>query len=551
MSRRRQVQHGGFCRPEVAAFLRHHQGQRVDLGAGYAIEVWRRYFIGFDVPAGTPYRCARSFQLYEQRVAKCIWQCAPHGATERRHEQALMARLSNRAQRWAAEQQQAAPQPSSGEARPKDTDQVAAVSETPGDGQLHGGDGASGEVPDSPARGGAPCAAATLRDPANAVEEGGASCAPAQLPSHPGCGLDSAALAAPGQAEHANAPDQPPTQAAGSDARSVDGATVESPDACGASQHAEMHEPTQPATAAAAVGTDGHAVELPPPPDAETVPVPSVGGSEEGEPARAAEVRNALRAARHLARQAAAPSTAAREQHGGVYGTLRGVPIDRAILARARRALSRLVHDGEDAAGPRWDSRRIAVRTAGYLQPWRVDDRRLEAGRPALLILPDVSGSMSAFASEVCRLAVALGALPGADVLVVAHSNGYPEEALRNGRPVRVDQLFGPRARQSNEELVPQYRQLIARYGVRAVVAAADWDASWLYRALVEPARGYRPVQLYWLDVWSSSNIGRRVVPFPPRYNPADWPVDACRRVRYAFGCASAEDAVRALEAMC
>jgi hypothetical protein len=194
---------------------------------------------------------------------------------------------------------------------------------------------------------------------------------------------------------------------------------------------------------------------------------------------------------------------------------------------------------GEGEPGPRWRASRVAAKVAGYLRPWTVDDRREEFGRPAILVLADVSGSMSAVADEVLRLADAVRTLgvAGAEVVAVAHSNGYPAEwAVGRGRietAPAVDEAAAFR----------WYADLVRRYQVAAVIAAGDWDAEWLYRALA--AMG---IELIWLDPWSGRKLGPTCVPFPPRHTVVEWPATLAVRVRYAFGVGSAEDAVDAIE---
>jgi len=77
------------------------------------------------------------------------------------------------------------------------------------------------------------------------------------------------------------------------------------------------------------------------------------------------------------------------------------------MIARARRAFRRMLLGGETKPGPRWNARAVATTTTGYLRSWTVSDRRRESGRPALLILPDVSGSMGRLLSNFVAFAVA------------------------------------------------------------------------------------------------------------------------------------------------
>jgi len=214
-------------------------------------------------------------------------------------------------------------------------------------------------------------------------------------------------------------------------------------------------------------------------------------------------------------------------QHGGVFAQFADVELDRAMIARARRAFRRMLLGGETKPGPRWNARAVATKTAGYLRSWTVDDRRRESGRPALLILPDVSGSMGRLARSVIAFAVACyGTLSEGDIVCVSHSNAEPVEYM----PERLSGM--------------SYEQIIRQRSVRAIVIAADHDGEETFFKLA-----HLVPRVYWLSPFGCNQIER------PRLRDtakvlADWPGDIQRRVIYADGCGDPESCLTALEMM-
>ena len=214
-------------------------------------------------------------------------------------------------------------------------------------------------------------------------------------------------------------------------------------------------------------------------------------------------------------------------QHGGVFAQFADVELDRAMIARARRAFRRMILGGETKPGPRWNARAIAVKTAGYLRSWSVDDRRRESGRPALLILPDVSGSMGKLSHSVIAFAIACyGTLAEGDVVCVSHSNAVPVEYM-------PDRLSGM-----------DYEQIIRQRNVRAVVIAADHDGEETFFKLAH----FVP-KVYWLSPFGCNQMEH------PRLRDtakvlADWPDDIRQRVIYADGCGDPDSCLTALEMM-
>jgi hypothetical protein len=269
-----------------------------------------------------------------------------------------------------------------------------------------------------------------------------------------------------------------------------------------------------------------------------TVPSAVVACEEDAAVRRAQ--RNILR---QFARHASAASNTACRAYGGQFASIRHAAPEPVLVRQLRQIFARLAQGGETEPSARWDSRRISLKTAGYLRSWTTHDRRLESGRPAILVLPDVSGSMGKFAAEVTALAAAVAELgvPGADVVIVVHSNGYPIEfKLNRGAAQEV--------RVGDEETLGWYERLIRRYEVKLALVAADWDGEWLYRWLASRPNIER---LVWLDVYCSSYGEPRARRFPPAWLEGE-PLEAWKpyahKVRYADRCSSAADCVAALE---
>ena len=236
------------------------------------------------------------------------------------------------------------------------------------------------------------------------------------------------------------------------------------------------------------------------------------------------------------------PSRTAWMEHSEIHSSIRTAKPQQALVARLRTVLSRFL-GGESAPSARWDDTRVSIKTAGYLRSWTTHDRRLEDGRPAILVLPDVSGSMSQFASKVTALAATLAKLgmPGADVITVVHVNGFPVEEKINSQPARRIEVRG------TDGTYRYYEDLMKRYDVRIVLAAADWDGAWVYKWLAEQASVQR---LLWLDVYCSSYGEPRIRPLPLEDEERTEWQSVLHKITYADRCSDAEDFVRGLEKM-
>ena len=272
----------------------------------------------------------------------------------------------------------------------------------------------------------------------------------------------------------------------------------------------------------------------------ESSTVPSAGVAHAESAAVRQSRRNLLR---DYARRTAQPSTQSRRAFGGQFATIENKRPEPRLVRELRRLFSQIMHGGETEPSAHWHAARAALKTAGYLRPWTTHDRRLESGRPAMLVLSDVSGSMNAFAEAVVALASAAAQLgvSGADVVVVVHANGYPLELQVNAQHLQRVPDMG------DDDVMRFYEQLLRRYAIRAVITAADWDGEWLYRWLAEQPTIER---VFWLDVYCSSYGDPRVREFPPAWmgenDAAVWrPV--AHKVRYADRCSTAQNLVDAL----
>ncbi len=247
-------------------------------------------------------------------------------------------------------------------------------------------------------------------------------------------------------------------------------------------------------------------------------------------------------------------STSASKNFGGMTASLKRAGIDPRIANQARKVLARLLEDGESETGPRWDYTEFCKRlkTARSVYPARKE----EEGRPAILVLADVSGSCSGFSEEsvVVAKAVATMGVSGADVIVVTHSNGYPTEIQVNqAAPVDADA-------RTDKETAAWYENILKRYNVEVVVALGDWDAEWLYRHLADLPQ---LTKLAWLDNWSCNNLDQPMLRqdmfqkaqgldhadyYAPWKFSGKWSRSAQAKTRYVVGCKDAAHFVRGLE---
>jgi hypothetical protein len=152
---------------------------------------------------------------------------------------------------------------------------------------------------------------------------------------------------------------------------------------------------------------------------------------------------------------------------------------------------------------------------------------------------------MSRFASQVIEMSKTLMALgvPGAEVITIVQSNGYPLELWANGKKLQSFDYYGWN---DSDRVFSWYRDVFRRWNVKVVVLAADWDGAWLYTQMSESM----DVKIYWLDVYLSSKVYPTVTrQFPPKWAwGGKWSVKATKKIRYVYGCRDAMDFVKGLE---
>jgi hypothetical protein len=288
----------------------------------------------------------------------------------------------------------------------------------------------------------------------------------------------------------------------------------------------------------------------------ESSTVPSPGGAIEGEaPVPEREVSPSLsfkELRRIMHRGQELPSMHPRYDFGGIFADLEscGIP-PRELVNRARRVFARLVSEyGEGSEGPRWDYRKVSTRIASY-QSWKVSDRKKEVGRPVIAVLPDVSGSMARFANQVLTLSRALMILgvPGCEVIAVVQSNGRPIQLWVNNQKVEeydYDQWS------SADEVFHWYSDVFCRYNVKIVILAADWDGAWLYAMFAEDLKDIK--KIYWIDpsmsyrvypVLSSKSYFMQIGRWRGLRQLSD---QAMRKIMYVYGCRDANEFLSGLQ---
>ncbi len=114
----------------------------------------------------------------------------------------------------------------------------------------------------------------------------------------------------------------------------------------------------------------------------------------------------------HGFKKSGKPSRTPRREDGGVTALLRQAQITPELLREARRRLAALVMDGEGEASPRRDYADFCVRLKTFRNP--APARKEESSRPAILILPDVSGSCAGFSNQ----SLAAAATPALSVMI-------------------------------------------------------------------------------------------------------------------------------------
>ena len=247
--------------------------------------------------------------------------------------------------------------------------------------------------------------------------------------------------------------------------------------------------------------------------------------------ATGAEIKFRYRSSRNRNGRNPIASFTENRQFGGITAELKRRQIPPKLVKNARNAISALITGGENAPGPRFDHQNLCVRLLTHrpVQP----ARREEDGRPAILVMVDVSGSCLGFSNVglLVAQAVAMNGVAGADIIVVSHSNGYPISVMKNRQEPE------PVARSGQDWAAEFWSDIIARNNLRVVIAIGDWDAYWIYEQLVSLNSVRRFV---WLSNYCCNYI------YPTIANDeikkyAKFGRDA-RKVTHVIGCSSADD---------
>ncbi len=408
---------------------------------------------------------------------------------------------------WAGQPEEA------GEARPKDTCEVAPSSQVNEEAPFHGGDGASGEVNDSPPRPG-PDAAQDDSVPMAGAPGSPAKAGESPRPANGGGEEAEASPRSEDQGEPTAGVAPPPAPEAGAaDNPHRDGAD-------GASAASGEGEPES-----ADEGRDDGGPVTESPPEGQDRAAADDGGHlpETGAPLCGDDNTPSL----HSGVPVCDTAPSACSSWGGDFRDHPDAVRVRALAAsraarEIRRALDRLLKAMEVGLGydpsPRLDPRRLVREMVA--RRWALSRvRREEMERCVSIIAVDCSGSCSAYCNELLAGAMAV-ADADPQVVVVCHSNGtvYPPatdegwyDALVSvyGRGLRKDDFF-PRG-DERYSLADFCRRVAAIRGGRiaGVVALGDWDAGEEYRQLCEAG-----VPLVWLDSYCARD---GVKPASPR----------------------------------
>ncbi|UFP97267.1 hypothetical protein [Gloeobacter morelensis] len=395
-----------------------------------------------------------------------------------------------------------------GESRPKGTDKVAPQSDSPlEESEAHGGNSSSGEVPE----GSFNSPSATYHDSQSeglpsgsptGTGVGHASLGESQANAHsPETGSNptsgDAAATSPDQAHCEQRPAQPGAEVSADS--SFAAATAHTPSFFLAPEPRDAQESqTRSAEGIArqtpssdAVGDHDTTDEDEQPQDGKDAPEATAETPGADRPTQRKKWGAPFKAAGSGQLSASGKTT-----HGGITASLNEARLDPTLVRRVRERLAALVGESSQEAGPRRDWPAFCTRLLTHRNP--APARREEAGRPVILVLADVSGSCASFSQPALAVARACGAfgVPGAEVLVLAHSNGCPSELELAGRPIPIDR-YGEADGQWGADNRSWYLQLLERHSITVVIALGDWDAVAVYCQLVAHPRVER---LIWLD---------------------------------------------------
>lgn len=208
-------------------------------------------------------------------------------------------------------------------------------------------------------------------------------------------------------------------------------------------------------------------------------------------------------------------SLSANNNTGEVTASLKKANISPKLLKLCRDRLAKLVGDSSQEFGPRRDYQDFCVRLKTFRNPQPA--RKEEEGRPAILLLADVSPSCASFSRESVKVAKAASRLgvQGADVLVVTHFNGDPKEMEINGKSVSINSIKpsrniklvggGSNHYRLKKNYCDWYDALLKQHQITVCIALGDWDASREYAYLAQHPQVDRVI---WLDNAHCSSRG-------------------------------------------
>lgn len=360
------------------------------------------------------------------------------------------------------EQEQA--ESEAGEDRSKDTDEVADASKQD-DGDLHGGDGASGEVEDSKPTGG-PEGEAEKSDKGES-ENGG------DEGEGEGEGGDS------DNGESENGGEMGEGKGAGGEPSDEAQSDCEGDSVC---------PQASPSDGETEAGGDGKANGSHAPQDVNKLADEILSQWEES-------IEET---------EGSQPSKGPKAEHGGINAELswkrrNGAEFKKEV-AEIKRSLSRLLRkmgtpDTKGELSPRYrGSKLVKELTSRRVSLSRA--RREELGPRPTLLLADVSGSCSAFCAELSVLCETIAETE--NVVIVLHSNGYPCQVDDRNSPAPLPPFKdGPAHMWARE----WWGETIKAINAQGVISFGDWDAAeTCYRPLCETG-----VPFYLLDSYCAS----------------------------------------------
>jgi len=208
------------------------------------------------------------------------------------------------------------------------------------------------------------------------------------------------------------------------------------------------------------------------------------------------------------------------------------------------KTFRRLLFEGQNRTGPRWNIREL-VRCIQLHRPLTPAARYEDEGRPALLVLVDVSGSCSGFTDDSLPVAAAAGLTGsvGAPVVVLSHSNGYPVTLYYHGH--EHDDLF-----RSSEAPLQFYQRLFQQFNFSVVIALGDLDAAEEYLWMIHQRCVERFILIdnYCCNYYDVHPAALRKYLDDP--TPATWD-EIRRKVWFWESCSDVDEVITALETSC